>query len=215
MSSSSTSLARPLVPRRPGFHQFPVVFEQHFPDTPYPISGGLGFQTPSMPLVMVSPALARTKLLFLPGPAAQRCGFRFRSRWEAGPAPWHLPKVWPPATRGPPGFFVIHGHAGKGLGHPCPMPQDRISVRAFPGSHRSGPSARRPGDFRSRSPEYRLWVCHWWPATHLQIPMKHLLPVPRCPPGPGKSKVLNPMDSNAQITGQDHEIGPECTRISA
>ena len=60
---------------------------------------GFGFQAPSMPLVIASLPLPLPKLLFQPSPcssigAASGSG----PTSAASPAPWHLPKVCPPAT---------------------------------------------------------------------------------------------------------------------
>ena len=59
---------------------------------------GVGVHAPSMPLVMASPALPLPKLLLQPRPCSwipAPSGSGPTS--AASPAPWHLPKVCPPA----------------------------------------------------------------------------------------------------------------------
>jgi hypothetical protein len=61
---------------------------------------GWGFQAPSKPLVVVSPALPLPWRLIQPRPMASRGAASGSGPTRAGsPAPCILPKVWPPATR--------------------------------------------------------------------------------------------------------------------
>ena len=61
---------------------------------------GLGFQAPSMPLVVVSPPLPVPWLLIQPRPISSMGAASGSGPTLAGsPAPWALPKVWPPAMR--------------------------------------------------------------------------------------------------------------------
>ncbi len=60
---------------------------------------GFGFQAPSMPLVIVSPALPLPNRLFHPSPCSSRgAASGSGPTIAASPAPWHLPNVCPPAT---------------------------------------------------------------------------------------------------------------------
>ncbi len=60
---------------------------------------GLGFQAPSKPLVVASPALPLPCLLIQPKPIASIGAPSGSGPTSAGsPAPCILPKVWPPAT---------------------------------------------------------------------------------------------------------------------
>jgi hypothetical protein len=53
-----------------------------------------------MPLVVVSTPLPVPKAFFQPSPISSRGAPSGSRPTNAGsPAPWHLPKVWPPATR--------------------------------------------------------------------------------------------------------------------
>ncbi len=61
---------------------------------------GFGVHDPSMPLVIASSPLPLPKLLFQPRPCScmeAPSGSRPTCS-PAGAAPWHLPKVWPPAV---------------------------------------------------------------------------------------------------------------------
>ena len=59
---------------------------------------GVVVQVTSRPLVIASPPLPVPKLLFQPKPCASMSAASGSApTCDAGPAPWVLPKVWPPA----------------------------------------------------------------------------------------------------------------------
>ena len=60
---------------------------------------GVGVHEPSMPLVMASLPLPLPWVLIQPKPcSAMSAPSGSLPTWAASPAPWALPKVWPPAV---------------------------------------------------------------------------------------------------------------------
>src|SRR6185437_7294371 len=60
---------------------------------------GVGVHAPSRPLVMVSSPIPLPWLLTQPSPCwAMSAPSGSAPTFDASPAPWHLPNVWPPAV---------------------------------------------------------------------------------------------------------------------
>ena len=157
-----------------------------------------------------APPMPLSKVLRQPSPcSAMSAPSGSAPTRAASPAPWHLPKVWPPAVRATvsSSFMAMRAKVSRmsrpdasGIG---------LSVRAF---RIDVDQAHLHGG--ERVLEHALARI----AAPGLSPVRAILPrcPSRCPPRAprcrrgrrAKPKVLKPIDSIAHISGQDHQVGP-------
>jgi len=172
--------------------QFPFVAEQVPEEVAAPLRGRGGPGDLQAAADRVTP-LPVPKLLFQPNLAPRCRPLRFGPTWDAGPAPWVLPKVW--RRQSARGFFVVHRHATERLADiPGRGDRIRVAVRAFRVDVNQTICTAASGFSRSAR---RSSVCH--PAKWSRNPSRRPLPAPIHPPPAGETERLESIDSRATL----------------